>query len=74
MAATLALARALAVAGHRIDLEGMERNIADLCAEAIALPRQAGRTLRPVLERLLVEVEALQADLAPAAPDGMPPA
>lgn len=64
MAATMLMARALLVAGHRIDLDGVEREIGDLCAEAVALPRAEGRRLRPALQGLLSEVEALEADLA----------
>jgi hypothetical protein len=64
MAATLALARALVHAGHRIDLEGVEREIGDLCAETVALPRADGQALRPALESLLREVEALEDDLS----------
>lgn len=68
MAATLTLARALVIAGHRIDLDGVEREIGDLCAETVALPREEGRMLKPALENLLREVEALEADLANRAP------
>lgn len=64
MAATLMLARALVFAGHRIDLDGVDREIGDLCAETIALPRDEGRLLRPALEGLLREVQALEEDLA----------
>jgi hypothetical protein len=64
MAATLILARALLFAGHRIDLDGVEREIGDLCAETVALPRADGAVLRPALEHLLREVEALEADMA----------
>jgi hypothetical protein len=73
MAATLILARALVTSGHRIDLDGVEREIGDLCAETVALPRDQGVLLRPALEQLLREVEALESDLSarlagPAAP------
>jgi hypothetical protein len=68
MAATLLLARALLAAGHRIDLDGVEREIGDLCAETVGLPRADGQALRPALEHLLREVEALEADIADRAP------
>lgn len=74
MAATLLLARALVASGHHIDLDGVDREIGDLCAETVALPREHGLLLRPALEHLLREVEALEADLALRAPGGGPPA
>lgn len=64
MATTLMLARALVFAGHRVDLDGVDREIGDLCAETIALPRDEGRLLRPALEGLLREIQALEEDLA----------
>ena len=73
MAATLTLARALLIAGHRIDLDGVEREVADLCAETVELPREEGHLLRPALVALLREVEALEDDLLVRVP-GMPPA
>jgi hypothetical protein len=72
MAATLVMARALVIAGHRIDLDGVEREIADLCAETVALPREDGTRLRPALQHLLREVEALESDLADRLPGGTP--
>ena len=72
MAATMLMARALLVAGHRIDLDGVEREVGDLCAEAVALPRDEGRRLRPALQQLLREVEALEADLADRIGGGVP--
>jgi hypothetical protein len=68
MAATLILARALVASGHRIDLAGVEREVGDLCAETVALPRDEGVLLRPALEGLLREVEALETDLAARMP------
>jgi hypothetical protein len=72
MAATLMLARALLFAGHRIDLDGVDREIGDLCAESVALPREDGRKLRPALLSLLREVEALEADLSDRAAEPDP--
>jgi len=72
MAATMLMARALLVAGHRIDLDGVEREVGDLCAEAVALPREDGRRLRPALQQLLREVEALESDLADRLGGGTP--
>lgn len=63
MRATIAVARALVDAGVAIDLEGLDREVSDLCADAVSLPRTLGRDLARPLGRLLDEVSALEACL-----------
>ncbi|WBV41707.1 hypothetical protein [Pseudoroseomonas cervicalis] len=59
--ATLSLARALAEAGRRIDVEGLERDVAPLCAAALALPPACGAEARHALHALRAELESLLA-------------
>lgn len=63
MTSTVCVARALVMAGCRIDLEGLDQEIGDLCAEAVALPRAEGQSIRPALEALLREVDQLYQEL-----------
>ncbi len=57
---TLVLARVLVQSGAAIDLAGLDREIGDLCADAIALPRAEGRDMATPLAYLLTEVEQLE--------------
>lgn len=57
---TLVLARVLVQSGAAIDLSGLDREIGDLCAEAIALPRAEGRDMASPLADLLTEIEQLE--------------
>jgi hypothetical protein len=61
---TVAMARALVEGGRRIDLEGLERDAAALCAAVLALEANEGRLLRPELEALRRQVDALAECLA----------
>lgn len=61
---TLALARALVEGGRRIDLGGLDRDAASLCAAALALDPEEGRRVRPALEALLRQLDALSVRLA----------
>lgn len=70
MRATVTVARALVDAGMRIDLSGLDREVGDLCAEAIALPRALGRELVGPLSRLSEEIAALERTLSDGAPSG----
>jgi len=63
MTGAVALARALVLVGRRIDLEGLDREIGEMCAEAIELPREHGRPLLPPLVALHAEVDALIGEL-----------
>ncbi|MDQ1079007.1 hypothetical protein QE401_001533 [Pseudoroseomonas cervicalis] len=58
---TLSLARALAQSGRRVDLAGLEQDIAPLCAAALALPPACGREARQALYALRAELESLLA-------------
>lgn len=57
------IARALARAGREIDLSGLERQAGLLCAKALDLPPDRGRTIRPKLVLLRDELDALSAAL-----------
>jgi hypothetical protein len=61
---TLAVARALAAGGRHIDLSGLDREAAALCAAVMALEQEAARALRPALEALLRQLDGLNTELA----------
>lgn len=63
--ATLAVAGALASEGRRVDLTGLENEVARLCAAALAAPRGAAPALRLRLEALLRDLDRLRAALTP---------
>lgn len=65
--ATIALARGLVDGGRRVDLSGLEREAAALCATALALPREQARALLPSLEAIEREIAALMEALPRAA-------
>jgi len=65
MQGTLAVAAALAGAGRRVDLSGLEEEVGRLCAAALAAPRAAAPALRLRLEALLSDLDRLRAALAP---------
>jgi hypothetical protein len=60
---TLAVARALVESGRRIDLDGLEREAAALCAAVVTLKAEEAKNLRPALEALRVNVEGLAATM-----------
>lgn len=62
---TLAVAKALVEGGRRIDLAGLEREAAALCAAVMALDAAEAKRLRPALEALRGNVESLAAALRP---------
>lgn len=68
MRSTVAVARALVDAGVAIDLEGLDREVSDLCADAISLPRRIGRDLVAPLALLLDEIAALESALVHRSP------
>jgi len=58
----LDLASALARSGRRIELTGIDRRVGLLCAQALDLPQELGRSLIPGIEaqiRLLDNLSAL---------------
>lgn len=70
---TLALAEALVASGRAVDLAGLDREVAGLCAAAAALPPAEGRALRGDLAVLLARVDSLLLAARAAAPDSSPP-
>lgn len=64
MGGTVAVARALVGGGRRVDLAGLERDAAALCAAVMTLERDAARALRPSLEALLRQVDGLTVEVA----------
>src|SRR4051794_1671936 len=69
---TVAMARALAESGRRIDLGGLDADAAALCTAIALLPLASARPLRPALTALLREGEGRAAALPPPCPP--PPA
>jgi hypothetical protein len=64
MGGTVTVARALVEGGRRVDLAGLDREAAALCAAVMALGIEEGRLLRPALVALLRQVESLAAEVA----------
>lgn len=58
------VARALLQGGRSIDLEGLDRDAAALCAALMTLERDAARGLRPALEALLRQIDSLTVEVA----------
>jgi hypothetical protein len=65
MSATLALACGLVAAGRRVDLQGLDSEVAAICDAALALPPDEARLLRPRLIAMCAQVDELAAALAP---------
>ena len=63
----LKVARGLVAAERPIDLAGLDQRVGRICAQALDLPPEAGRMLRPRLASLLAGIEDLGALLAPDA-------
>ncbi len=59
----LSVAEGLLRAGRTVDLDGLERDAASLCAAAMALPPDHGRALRGELAVLMANVDSLIARL-----------
>ena len=57
---TIALARVLVQSGAAVDLAGLDQEVGDLCAGAIALPRAEARDMASPLSDLLAELEQLE--------------
>lgn len=56
---TMCIARTLLEHGRTVDLAGLDRGVGLLCAKALDLPPELGRTLRPNLIALLSELDRL---------------
>lgn len=59
----LTVAEALLDAGRAIDLSGLDREVAAVCAAAVTLPVAQGRALRGELAGLMLQVEGIEARL-----------
>jgi hypothetical protein len=56
---TLRVAHAFVASGRSVDLTGLDRQIGLVCAKALDLPAEQGRTMRPQLVDLLEETDRL---------------
>jgi len=56
---TLTMARALVLAGREVDLAGLDREAARLCAAVACMPGDSGQALLPSLIGLAYELDAL---------------
>lgn len=63
MGDTLTVAEVLLDAGREIDLSGLEKEVASVCAAAVTLPAPEGRALRSELAGLMLQVEGIEARL-----------
>ena len=59
LARTMCIARALVEHGRDIDLAGLDRGVGLLCAKALDLAPERGRTARPYLQAVAVEADRL---------------
>jgi hypothetical protein len=62
---TLAVARALALAGRHVDLAGIQDGIGLLCAKTLDLPRPEARRLVPALHELMAQIDSLSVAMRP---------
>jgi hypothetical protein len=62
----LSLAEALLLTGRDLDLQGLQGEVATICATVMALPPEDGRAMRPALSGLLAQVEELRGRLSMA--------
>lgn len=62
---TLAVARALAISGRQIDLNGIQDGVGLLCAKTLDLPRADARRLLPALHEVLAQIDSLRLALPP---------
>ncbi len=64
----VAVTRALAGSGRRVDLSGLDGAAGLLCAKTLDLPPDQGRLARPQLAMILAELDLLGATLRADAP------
>ena len=60
---TMAVARALVGAGREVELDGLEREAARLCAALACMPEGSAATLRPPMHDLTDELDRLAVTL-----------
>ena len=63
--ATLAIAQALLAEGRRIDIAGLDAEVARICAAALTVPAGAAIAVRMRLESLVRALDRVPAALAP---------
>jgi hypothetical protein len=63
---TLAVARALALAGRHVELAGIQDGVGLLCAKTLDLDRPHARGLLPALHELTAQIDSLYLILHPA--------
>ncbi|WP_158746014.1 hypothetical protein [Acidisphaera sp. L21] len=59
LARTICIARLLVENGRTVDMAGLDRGVGLLCAKALDLPPDSGRSLRPTLMMVLEEANGL---------------
>ena len=64
----VAISRALAGSGRRVDLSGLDGAVGLLCAKTLDLPPDQGRLARPQLAAILTELDLLGTTLRADAP------
>ena len=60
----LSLAEVLLMTGRRLDLQGLDKEVASICTATAGLPPEEGRAARPALADLLAQVEVLHGRLS----------
>ena len=65
LARTLAVARALAMAGRHVDLGGIQDGVGALCAQALCLDRDNARHLIPALYEVMAQLDRLHCAMHP---------
>ena len=56
---SLAVARALVLAGRTVDLGGLQDGIGVLCAKTLDLPGDEGRRMLPLLHETLAQLDSM---------------
>jgi hypothetical protein len=65
---SLRLARGMVRAGRHIDLAGLEAEVGRLCADCLSLPSPRAHELRPRVDAVLADLDALAAAMRDRAP------